>query len=62
MIQIDDLIVYDVKECAEMLHVSQQTVRRYMKQGKITYQKVGSKLYTTEETVKNFLKGANGKK
>lgn len=57
MIKVDDLIIYDSKECAEMLHVSIQTVRRYVKQGKLAGQKVGGKQYVTEDTIKEFLRG-----
>ena len=59
MIKVDDLVVYDVKECAEMLNISEQTVRKYVRNGSLKGQKVGGKQYVTEETIKDFLKGAN---
>ena len=31
MIKIDDIEIYDVKECAEILHVHPQTVRNYLR-------------------------------
>ena len=43
MIKIDDIEIYDVKECAEILHVHPQTVRNYLRQGKLRGQKVGAK-------------------
>lgn len=59
MIKVDDLVVYDVKECAEMLNISEQTVRKYVRNGSLKGQKVGGKQYVTEDTIKDFLKGAN---
>lgn len=62
MIKVDDLVVYDVKECAEMLNISQQTVRKYVKSGDLRGQKVGGKQYVTEDTIKEFLKGGKASK
>lgn len=61
MIKIDDLIVYDVKETAEMLHVNPQTVRRYVKKGLLKGQIVGGKQYVTADTIKEFLRGEAAK-
>lgn len=57
MIEVDDLRVYDVNECAKMLSVSPATIRKYMKQGKIACQLIGNKYYSTEGSIKDFLKG-----
>lgn len=57
MIKIDDIKAYDVQEVAEMLHISAQTVRAYIKQGKLKAQKAGNKYVITEETLKAFIKG-----
>lgn len=57
MIKIDDIKAYDVQEVAEMLHISAQTVRAYIKQGKLKAQKTGNKYVITEETLKAFIKG-----
>ncbi len=62
MIQIDDLKVYDVNECAEMLRIHPQTVRKYIRIGKLTGQKVGFKKYVTSESIKDFLKGETDSK
>lgn len=59
MIKVDDLVVYDIKECAEMLNISAQTVRKYVRNGSLKGQKVGGKQYVTEGTIKDFLKGVN---
>lgn len=57
MLQIDDIKAYNVQEVAEMLDISAQTVRAYIKQGKLKAQKAGSKYIITEETLKAFVKG-----
>lgn len=61
MIKIDDLVVYDVIETAELLHVHPQTVRNYLRQGKLKGQKVGGKQYVTDDTIKEFLRGDTAK-
>ena len=57
MIKVDDLVVYDMEEAAELLKVKVPTVRRYIKKGKLRSQKVGGKLYVTTDTLKEFLQG-----
>lgn len=55
MIVLDDLKVYDVKECAEILQMHEQTVRRYTKRGLLKGQKVHGKQYYTDKTIEDFL-------
>ena len=57
MIKLKTTTAYDVKETAGILHIGIQTVRLYIKQGKIKAQKVGTRYYVTDETVADFLKG-----
>lgn len=57
MIELKDTTAYNVKETAELLHVSDATVRLYIKRGKIRAQKVGVKYYVTDETIADFLRG-----
>ncbi len=57
MIKLDDIEIYDVKECSELLHLHPQTIRNYLKQGKLKGQKVGGKQYVTSKTIKELLKG-----
>lgn len=57
MIKLEEVTVYDVNECAELLKVNPQTIRRYIKSGKLRGQKVGAKQYVTAETIKELLKG-----
>lgn len=55
MIKLETTTAYDVKETAELLHVSPQTVKKYIREGKLRAQRVGLPYYVTEETLKEFL-------
>lgn len=59
MIKIADVKAYNVQEAAELLDVSPQTIRSYIKQGKLKAQKAGNKYIITEETLKAFIQGVN---
>ena len=45
MIKIADVRAYNVQEAAELLDVSPQTIRSYIKQGKLKAQKAGNNTY-----------------
>jgi len=49
--QIGDLTIYSVAELAQRLKVSNQTIRRYIKTGRLKSKKVGQKYIITEEAV-----------
>jgi len=53
--------LYDVTELAEMLGVSKTTIHNYVKQNRLDAQKIGGRLYCTEESIKAFI-GGNDKK
>ena len=57
MIKLDTVTAYDLKETAELLHLNIQTIRKYIKLGKIRAQKVGRSYYVTDETIAEFIKG-----
>lgn len=57
MIKIGDVKAYNVQEAADLLDVSAQTIRAYIKQGKLKAQKAGNKYIITEETLKAFIQG-----
>lgn len=52
-----DIKVYTVPELAKLFNLSPQSVRKYLKEGRIKGQKVGVKWMVTEEAIKEFLKG-----
>jgi len=53
--------LYDITEVAEMLGVSKTTVHNYVKQSRLDAQKIGGRLYCTEESIKFFICGNNKK-
>lgn len=59
MIKIDDVKAYNVQEVSRLLGISAQTVRAYIKCGKLKAQKTGTRYMITEETLKAFIKGEN---
>jgi excisionase family DNA binding protein len=53
--QIENIKFYTVQEIAQALQVTPQTVRTYIKQGKIKAQRIGRPLLITESSLKEFL-------
>jgi len=51
----DELKIYTVMELAKLFHLTPQTVRKYLKEGKIKGKKVGTKWLVTEKAIKEFL-------
>ncbi len=48
--------VYNLKEVVELLGLNIQTVRQYIKDGKLKASKVGTHYIVTEDAIKEFLK------
>lgn len=57
MIKLKRFTAYTVPEVAEALRLAPATVRRYIKNGMIKAQKVGSKWYITDATLEDLLSG-----
>lgn len=51
------MTVYTAKETAELLHVSERTIRTYIKRGTLKAQKIGGDWAISEENIKAFLNG-----
>ena len=47
--------IYDLQEVCEILKMNIQTIRIYIKEGKLKASKVGRKYVITEEDFKDFL-------
>ena len=47
--------IYDVPQLAEMLRVSQRSLRTYLTKGQLIGRKVGKRWLVTEDTLKAFL-------
>ncbi len=58
-ITIEDTSLYTVIETAQALEVGEQTVRNWIKLGKLRSQKVGKAYFITEGDIIAFLKGEN---
>lgn len=56
---IEGIKFYTIPEVAEVLKVTPQTVRAYIKKGKIKSQRIGRPILITENNLKQFLKANN---
>lgn len=54
--EIEGIKFYTIPEVAEVLNVTPQTVRAYIKQGKLKGQRIGRPILITENNLKEFLK------
>ena len=53
---IEGIKFYTIPETAETLNVTPQTVRAYIKKGRIKSQRIGRPILITENNLKEFLK------
>lgn len=52
---IEGIKFYTIPEVAEALNVTSQTIRAWIKQGKIKSQRIGRPILITESNLKEFL-------
>ncbi len=52
---IQGITFYKIPEAAEELRVTPQTVRKYIKTGRLRGQRIGRPIYITEKDLKDFL-------
>lgn len=52
---IEGIKFYTIPEVAEALNVTSQTIRAWIKQGKIKSQRIGRPILITENNLKEFL-------
>jgi excisionase family DNA binding protein len=57
---IEGIKFYTIPETAEALNVTPQTVRAYIKQGKLKGQRIGRPILITENNLKEFLNQSRG--
>lgn len=55
---IEGIKFYKIPEIAELLKITPQTVRAYIKQGRLKSVRIGRPIYVTEENLKEFIKEA----
>lgn len=53
---IEGIKFYTIPETAEALQVTPQTIRAYIKKGRIKSQRIGRPILITENNLKEFLK------
>jgi excisionase family DNA binding protein len=53
---IEGIKFYTIQEAAEDLGVTAQTVRAYLKQGRLKGKRIGRPILITENSIKEFLK------
>lgn len=57
MREIEGIKLFTVTETAETLEITPQTVRAYIKQGRLKGQRIGRPILITENSIKQFLNG-----
>lgn len=52
---IEGIRFYKISEVAEALNVTPQTIRAYIKQGKLTAQRIGRPIFITDRSLREFV-------
>jgi excisionase family DNA binding protein len=53
--EIEGIKFYTIPETAKALRVTPQTIRAYIKQGRLKSQRIGRPIFITENNLKEFL-------
>lgn len=53
--EIEGIKFYTVTEVADALKVTPQTIRTWIKQGKLKSQRIGKPIFITEKNIREFL-------
>ena len=56
---IEGIKFYTIQETAKVLQVTPQTIRSYIKQGRLKGQRIGKPILVTENNLKEFLQVTN---
>ena len=56
---IEGIKFYTIQETAQVLQVTPQTIRSYIKQGRLKGQRIGKPILVTENNLKEFLQVTN---
>jgi len=52
---IEGIVFYTIPETAKALRVTPQTIRAWIKEGKIKSQRIGKPIYITQNNINEFL-------
>ena len=55
--EVGGIKAFTVKDICELLNVTPQSVRKYLKSGDIKARKIGAKWIVTEEAIRAFMNG-----
>jgi excisionase family DNA binding protein len=55
MIEIENIKFYNIQETAKALRVTPQTIRLYIKQGRLKGHRIGRPILITDKDLKEFL-------
>jgi len=61
MIEVEGITLYTIKETAKQLSISEQTVRRYIKTGRLKGKRIGRPVLITSSELKRFITEADSK-
>jgi excisionase family DNA binding protein len=56
---IEGIKFYTIPETAETLKVTPQTIRAYLKQGRLKGTRIGRPIFITQSNIKDFLEASN---
>jgi excisionase family DNA binding protein len=56
---IEGIKFYTIPETAKALNVTAQTIRAYIKQGRLKSQRIGRPIFITESNLRDFLQATN---
>ncbi len=57
MIKLGDIRAYDVQEIAKIFDMTPQSIRKFLREGRIRGRKFGTRWYVTEEAMREYLLG-----
>jgi excisionase family DNA binding protein len=57
---VGGLTLFDIKELSQEIGITEVTLRKYLRKGKIRGKKIGTKWFVTEEALKEFFEEDKG--
>jgi len=57
---VGGLTLFDIKELSQEIGITEVTLRKYLREGKIRGKKIGTKWFVTEEALKEYFEENEG--